>query len=290
MPKVVPSGSVEAIGRRRAVLDDRRHASRSARRAVRGSPAARRRESGDHFVAPPTSMYSMNRTSAPMDFPYSIRSHQLVVVDAPDDDRVDLEAWPNTRLAAAMPFVDARELVEARQRLEPIGVQRVEADGDAAQARGRERVDVIGEQHAVGRQREIVQARLARRASSRAPGGRGGAAVRRPSGAGGRRPAARKTSTSAEISSKCRTSSRGSQLYSSSGMQYSQRRLHRSVTDKRRLRSGRPRRSACTSSIMTDGERQAAWPGEGPEHLAQSAARRPARRAQAGQRPSGVMR
>ena len=30
--------------------------------------------SGDHRVAPPTSMYSMNRTSAPADFPNAIRS------------------------------------------------------------------------------------------------------------------------------------------------------------------------------------------------------------------------
>ena len=60
-------------------------------------------------------------------------------------------------------------------------------------------------------------------------------------------PSARKTSTSAEISSKCRTSSRGSHSYSASGMQYSQRKLHRSVTDNLRLRSGRPSVSAIMS-------------------------------------------
>src|SRR6478735_4471363 len=51
------------------------------------------------------------------------------------------------------------------------------------------------------------------------------------------------TRTSRSISSNERMSSRGSQTYSSSGMQYWQRRLQRSVTETRRLRSGRARRS-----------------------------------------------
>ena len=40
-------------------------------------------------------------------------------------------------------FLDARQLVETGQRDEAIGPQRVEADGDAAQAGGLEFVDLV---------------------------------------------------------------------------------------------------------------------------------------------------
>ena len=106
-------------------------------------------------------MYSMNRTSAPIAFPYSIRSHDLIVVDTADDDRVDLERAAEHALRRGHSFMHAGELVESRERLEPVGTQGVQADGDAAQAGGRERVGVLGEQDAVGRQREVVEAALA---------------------------------------------------------------------------------------------------------------------------------
>ena len=63
-----------------------------ARQRARASRCARRRASGDQRVAPPTSMYSMNRTSALTDSPVLDQIDQLVVVDAADDDRVDLQA------------------------------------------------------------------------------------------------------------------------------------------------------------------------------------------------------
>ena len=53
-------------------------------------------------------------------------------------------------------------------------------------------------------------------------------------------PSAMNTSTSRLISSNCNISSRGSQTYSSSGMQYAQRRLQRSVTETLKLRRNRP--------------------------------------------------
>ena len=56
-------------------------------------------------------------------------------------------------------------------------------------------------------------------------------------------PSATNRSTRNSVSSKLSRSFRGSQTYSASGMQYWQRRLHRSVTDSRRLRSGRRNRS-----------------------------------------------
>ncbi len=53
-------------------------------------------------------------------------------------------------------------------------------------------------------------------------------------------PSSVKVSTSWTISSALSMSSRGSQTYSSSGMQYWQRKLHMSISDTRRLFSGRP--------------------------------------------------
>ncbi len=253
--EMMPNGGavrqLEAIRRRRTLLDDRRHApvvGGEARKDLlpRDDGAGRplRRAADVHVLDEPD--FGAHRLSV-LD-----QIHDLVVVDAADDDRVDLERAAEHALRRGHSFVHAGELVESRERLEPVGTQRVQADGDAAQAGGRERVGVLGEQDAVGRQREVVEAAACRTASSRVRGGRAGAAARRPSAAGDRRLRQGRRRRAREISSKCRTSSRGSQLYSSSGMQYSQRRLHRSVTDRRRLRSGRPRRSACTSPIMTD--------------------------------------
>ena len=55
-------------------------------------------------------------------------------------------------------FVDARQLVGARERLEAIRSQRVEADRDAPQAGGGQRVDLIGEQDPVGGHRDVIEA------------------------------------------------------------------------------------------------------------------------------------
>ena len=92
MPNVVPSGSAK----RSAGADepgsstgvDRR---RSAREALEHLPP-RDDAAGRPRVAPPTSMYSMNRTSAFTDLPVLDQVDQLVVVDALDDDGIDLEA------------------------------------------------------------------------------------------------------------------------------------------------------------------------------------------------------
>ena len=76
----------------------------------------------------------MNRTSASMRLAVLDQIGQLVVVHAVDDDGVDLEPAEEA-MRGGDAGVDGRQLVEARQRAEAIGVQRVEADGDAAQAR-----------------------------------------------------------------------------------------------------------------------------------------------------------
>ncbi len=60
------------------------------------------------------------------------------------------------------PGMDRLELVEARQLDEPIGMQGVEADGNPAEAGRLQRVRLVGEQDAVGRERQILQPRLGR--------------------------------------------------------------------------------------------------------------------------------
>ena len=59
---------------------------------------------------------------------------QLIVVDAADDDGVDLEAAEHT-VRRGNALAHGVELVEARERLEAVRVKRVEAHRDAPQAR-----------------------------------------------------------------------------------------------------------------------------------------------------------
>ena len=48
--------------------------------------------SRDHCVAPPTSMYSMKRISAPMRLRVLEQRHELVFVRAAHDHRIELDA------------------------------------------------------------------------------------------------------------------------------------------------------------------------------------------------------
>ncbi len=63
-------------------------------------------------------------------------------------------------------------------------------------------------------------------------------------------PSSLKTSTSSPISSTVRISSRGNQTYSSSGIQYWQRRLHLSISEMRRLLRGRPNVSSTVRLLL----------------------------------------
>ncbi len=198
---------------RRAPTSPARRSARSDRsggQAPRAFLDAETTRSGDQRLAPPTSMYSMNRTSALTERPYSIRATSSSSL-TPRMTTVSILSWPKARYAAAMPAMHRVELVEAGQRLEAIGLQRVEADGDAPESCGFQRVDLIGEQHAVGGEREIASGRVWRRSSAPAPPHPGGAAARRRSGGSCRRRARGRRRPARSISSKWRTSSRGSQ-------------------------------------------------------------------------------
>ena len=81
--------------------------------------------------------------------------HQFIVVDAADDDSVDLEAGEDRRRGGD-PLEHAIELVESRQAAEPFGMQRVEADGQAVQTGVAQRPRLRREQDAVGRHRQVA--------------------------------------------------------------------------------------------------------------------------------------
>jgi hypothetical protein len=85
--------------------------------------------------------------------------HQFVVVDAADDDRVDLERAVHPSRCGDT-CVDRGKLIEARERGESIAPQCVEADRDPPQAGGLQRIDLILEQHAVGGQGKVREPRL----------------------------------------------------------------------------------------------------------------------------------
>src|SRR5688572_13532673 len=83
---------------------------------------------------------------------------QLVLVGAAHHDRVDLEGLESGAGCRVDAGEDRRVRVEAGQRFEAAAVQRVEADGDAVQPGIAQRGGLLGEQHAIGRQREIRDA------------------------------------------------------------------------------------------------------------------------------------
>ena len=85
---------------------------------------------------------------------------QRVIVDAALDDGVDLdrrEARAARVLDAVEHFVDAAEA--AAHLREHLGIERIEAHGDAIQAGRLELGGVLRQQHAVGGERDVLDAR-----------------------------------------------------------------------------------------------------------------------------------
>ena len=211
MPNTVPSGR----RKRSAGADDCSSMAVDRRRSASVEPFAGSRRavttcSQLQLVAPPTSMYSMKRNSAPRAFANSSRSISSSSL-TPRMTTVSILSRGRAAAAASMPCAHAIELVVARQLDEAIVPERVEADRHPVQP------GVL--------QRAAPSARAARRWSSspdrRCRGlaasrsiehaaGPCAAAARRRSSRTLRTPRSRKTSTSRSISSKCRMSSRGS--------------------------------------------------------------------------------
>ena len=104
----------------------------------------------------PTSMYSMKRTMWPL--PRKCRAIGTIDAsfDAALDDHVDLERREAGRGGGVDAFEHARHRkVDVVHRAERRVVERIEADGDALEARGAQVARLLREQRAVGRQREV---------------------------------------------------------------------------------------------------------------------------------------
>ena len=161
MPNVWPSGS-----RKRSagadVASSRAVAGPRASPMVRSISARLTTSRADQRVAPPTSMYSMKRTSASTGPRVGQQVDELVVVHTPRMTTVSSFRFVNPDPVAAR---DARpdrgQRVEAREVAEAVGAQRVEADGQAVQPGGPERRRLVREQHAVRGEREVLEGRPA---------------------------------------------------------------------------------------------------------------------------------
>src|SRR5262249_57062646 len=81
---------------------------------------------------------------------------ELVVVDAADDDRVDLQPSVHAERRGDA-FADGVESIEARERHETVAMQSVQTHRDSSKAGGVQRIDLIGEEHAVGGEGEIAE-------------------------------------------------------------------------------------------------------------------------------------
>ena len=134
IPNVSAVRQAEAIGRRR----------RSARRSARSGRSARR-DALEHLaprndrvrrpVGRAAHVHVLDEAQLRA-VPAAVleQRHELVVVDAAHDDGVELQRRRTRRPRAVDAGEHRRVLVEARQRCEALGLQRVEADRDAVQA------------------------------------------------------------------------------------------------------------------------------------------------------------
>jgi len=84
----------------------------------------------------------------------------LVVVEPPDDDRVELDALEPGATRGRDPRQHVRVPAAPGELLHPFGTQRVEAHGDAPQPGGFEGRGEALEQHAVRREGEVGETRL----------------------------------------------------------------------------------------------------------------------------------
>ncbi len=161
IPKVDSVGEREAIGRRRRRFDDRLDATVSARERVEDlaarDDAVRRPAAGAADVHVFDEAHFGAELAAELD-----QIAELVVVHAANHDRVDLEAGREHAMRSGEAVFHFVERVDAREREEAIAAQRVEAHGDASEPGRLQPVDLIREQDAVRRQREIAKAGLRR--------------------------------------------------------------------------------------------------------------------------------
>ena len=202
----------------------------------------------DQRVAPPTSMYSMKRTSAFKRRPYSSigsssssLTPRITTVSILTLSNPAAAAASRPRRTSAWRSKRVRALKRSGCKVSRLTVMRGRPAARSAEAWSASRMPLVVRARS---RSAALPASIATR-SGRSVRSRGSPPVIRTLSV----PSAAKTSTRRSISSKVRMSSRGSQTYSASGMQYWHRRLHRSVTETRRLASGRPSRSRTSIAL-----------------------------------------
>ena len=84
--------------------------------------------------------------------------NHLVVVHPPHDDGVDLDRLQPRRVRRLQPGQHVLQPAQPRDGVEPFRVERIQADVDPVQAGGGQFVGVAGQQDAVGRHRQVVNA------------------------------------------------------------------------------------------------------------------------------------
>ena len=159
MPNTVPFGRRY----RRAGADERSSTGTIGPKAApRRSSISARETTWLHAqcVAPPTSMYSMKRTSAPTRSPNRIRSASSSSL-VPRRTTVSILSRPKVVGGGGDALEDRGVIARARQRGEAVGVEGVEAHGDAVEARVPQRPRRLRQEDAVGGEREVGEARLA---------------------------------------------------------------------------------------------------------------------------------
>src|SRR5260370_34522519 len=204
--------------------------------------------SGDQRVAPPTSMYSMKRTSASCVRANSIRSPSSSSLTPRITTAFSLifpsPAWRAATIPAITSawralFANAR--IRSGRKVSRLTVTRCRPAARRAAAW------VASSSPLVVIARSVIRASRAISATrvGRSWRSNGSPPVSRTFVT----PSPANTGTSRAISSNVRIDARGNHTYSSSGMQYRHRMLQRSVTETRRLASGRRRASRTTSDM-----------------------------------------
>ena len=101
----------------------------------------------------------MKRTITPVPRKLLDQLQHRVIVEAALDDGIDLDRRQSGVLRGANAFQHAVTLGEpAAHLLEDFGIERVETDGDPVQAVRFQLRRMLGEQHAVGGQRDVLHA------------------------------------------------------------------------------------------------------------------------------------
>ena len=113
--------------------------------------------SADQSLAPPTSIYSINRTSASTCLPYSINAPKFVVIKSSDGHRIKFKMWKPHAADDLNAFQDLLERISSGQGTKSFGPERIQTHRHAMQAGIIEILGLIAQQNAVRRHGNIFE-------------------------------------------------------------------------------------------------------------------------------------